>query len=189
MGFLDSILGRTAQSKPRIDKLFALSTATITLQTKLELKPSEKAGICFKPVESAKFSEVERDLKSLLEISAKSTGTKYSLIKDEYSYLWVLLEDRDFEDLVTTIHIVSENLIESGFQDRILCAVFKFKNKKDVYWIYSYRQGKFYPFIPISETEKQRDTALEFRLKAELEKELPIEGELEKWYPLWGLPV
>lgn len=191
MGFLDALLGRTSTSKPRIDQLFAISTACITLESKLELKPAGKAGICFKPVESAKFSEVEKELKSLLQISAKSTGTKFTTSKDEYNYLWVLLVDRDFEDLVSTIHMLSQNLIESGFQDRILCTVFKFQNEKEkaVYWVYSYKQGKFYPFIPLSDTEKTRDNALEFRLKAELEKELPIEGELEKWYPLWGLLV
>jgi hypothetical protein len=29
---------------------------------------------------------------------------------------------------------------------------------------------------------------VEMRLKSLIEKELPIEKNLEKWYPLWGMP-
>jgi hypothetical protein len=188
--FLDAFFPRP-QSKPKVDQLFAISIARIALESRLELKSEGKAGICIKPVESARFSEIEKELKSLLQLAAKSAGTKVNSMKDEYNYLWIILEDKDFEDLVTAIHMVSQNLIESGFQDRILCAVFKFKNEegKAVYWIYSYKQGKFYPFIPISHAKKQRDNAMEFKLKAEMEKELPVEAELEKWYPLWDLPL
>jgi hypothetical protein len=36
---------------------------------------------------------------------------------------------------------------------------------------------------------KQRDTEYELRLKAQLETDLPIEPELERWFPLWDAPV
>ncbi len=191
MGFFDALFARHTQSKPKMDQLFAISTACVTLESRLELRCAGKAGICIKPVESARFSEIERELKSLLELAAKTTDTKYSLMKDEYDYLWIILEDKDFEDLVTTIHMLSQSLIEGGFQDRILCAVFKFKNEggRPAYWIYSYKQGKFYPFVPLPGAEKKRNNVLEFKLKAEMEKELPVEAELEKWYPLWNLPL
>ncbi|MEM2925138.1 MAG: hypothetical protein QXJ68_05565 [Methanocellales archaeon] len=191
MGLFNALFARHNQSRPKLDQLFAISTACITLESKLELKCEGKAGICIKPVESARFSEIERELKSLLELAAKTTGTNYKALRDEYNYLWIILEDKDFEDLVTTIHMLSQSLIEGGFQDRILCAVFKFKNQagRAVYWIYSYKQGKFYPFIPLSEAKKQRDSSMEFKLKAAMEKELPVEAELEKWYPLWNLPL
>ncbi|WP_428387590.1 PspA-associated protein PspAB, partial [Methanomethylovorans sp.] len=28
----------------------------------------------------------------------------------------------------------------------------------------------------------------EFRLKSLMERELPIQKDVEKWYPLWGIP-
>jgi hypothetical protein len=29
---------------------------------------------------------------------------------------------------------------------------------------------------------------MEMRLKSLIEKELPVEKNLEKWHPLWGMP-
>ena len=58
--------------------------------------------------------------------------------------------------------------------------------RKAVYWIYNFKQGTYYPFIPLS--GKQRDSPFEFRLRAEMEREMPVEKNVEKWYPLWGIP-
>jgi hypothetical protein len=55
-----------------------------------------------------------------------------------------------------------------------------------VYLIYNFKQGTYYPFIPLS--GRQRDSPFEFRLRAEMEKEMPVEKNVEKWYPLWGIP-
>jgi len=30
---------------------------------------------------------------------------------------------------------------------------------------------------------------MEFRLKAVMQKELPIEKDMAKWYPMWGMPL
>jgi hypothetical protein len=56
-----------------------------------------------------------------------------------------------------------------------------------VYWIYSFKLGSYYPFVPKS--GKQRDTAMEFRLRSLMQKELPIEKDMAKWYPMWGMPL
>jgi len=99
----------------------------------------------------------------------------------------VILEDPDFEDLVSGIHLVSQTLIEKGFGAYILCAVFRFEKEKPVYWIYNFKQGRYYPFIPYG--DKMRDNAQEFRIRSLLERELPIETDVAKWYPLWGIPL
>jgi len=67
MGFFDSILGRTKGIKPKVDKLFSISTAYVTLNTEFDLSSTRKSGICFKPVESADFTHVENDIKALLK--------------------------------------------------------------------------------------------------------------------------
>jgi hypothetical protein len=106
--------------------------------------------------------------------------------KDSYGYLWVILSDPEFEDLVSTIYMVSETLTDHGFGEQLLCAVFKFKAEKEVFWIYNFKQGKYYPFVPDG---KKRDASYEFRLRSIMEKELPIEKETERWYPLWDIPI
>ena len=185
MGLLDSLLGKSRLPKPKPDKLFAMSTAYITLSTNLALK-SEGAGICFKPLEASGFQSAEIEIRELLQQSCKETNTQYSIKKDSYGYLWVILNDLDFEDLVSTLYMVSETLTEHDFGEQLLCAVFKFKGEEEVYWIYNFKHATFYPFVPKG---KQRDSAYEFRLRSIMEKELPIEKEVERWYPLWDIPV
>ena len=45
MGFLDGLLGRTKIAKPTLERLFAISTAQITLDTSLGLAPANTAAI------------------------------------------------------------------------------------------------------------------------------------------------
>ncbi len=187
MGFLDAILGRTELPKAKTEKLFAISTAAVTLEASLGLKPDGAAAICFKPIESSRYDRVRMDIEDLLKISTKESGVLYRLQKDEYGYLWAVLQDPDFEDLVATIHMISQSLIEQGFGTQLLCAVYRFRGEKTVYWIYSFKQGAYYPFVPSG--DKQRDNALEFRLKAIMEKEMPMEKDVGMWYPLWGMPI
>lgn len=185
MGFLDSLLGRTTLPNAKTDKLFAISTAAVTLESNLGLSPSGKAAICFRPMESSKYERAKSEIEDLLRISTRESGTRWWMQKDEYDFLWVVLEDRDFEDLVTTIHMISQTLIEEGFGTQLLCAVYNFSGDGKVYWIYSFKQGNYYPFVP--QGDKSRDNAREFRLRSVMDAELPIEKDLEKWYPLWGL--
>ena len=56
-----------------------------------------------------------------------------------------------------------------------------------VYWIYGYKRGAFWPFVPTGEQE--RDNARELELKAKLEGELPIEPDISRWFGLYGAPV
>lgn len=190
MSFFDSLLGRTSPAPSRLEQLFAMSTAHITLQAKLELRSAGKAGICFKPVTSSAYGQTEREIEDLLRVSARTTGSGVRTSKDDYGFRWVIVEDPDFEDLVTTIHIVSQTLQEHGFGDQLLAALFHFRDSEDrsTFWVYSYKRGKFYPFVPAG-TANQRDNARELHLRSVMEGELPVETELERWYPLWGAPL
>lgn len=189
MRWLDILLGRTRPVKSTLENLFSMATAQITLAAKLNAHPTGKAGITFKPVETADFAATEEELRGLLEITARETQTEYRLVKDSFNYAWVLLRDGDFEDLVAALHMTSLTLQEHGFGEQLLAAVFHFADKegRDICWIYNYKRGAFYPFAP--RPHKARDNALELRLRALLEKEMPVEPEIERWYPLWDLPL
>jgi len=187
MGFLDAILGTSKLPKPKIEGLYAFSTAYVTLNTNLGLKNTNNAGICFKPIEASSFQEARKDIEELLSLSCKETNTKYNIQIDSYNYTWIVLRDPDFEDLVSTLYLVSGALLDHGFGEQLLCAVFKFQGEKIVYWIYNFKEGKTYPFVPLE--GKKRDTAFEFRLSAVMEKELSVEKDLQKWYPMWDIPI
>jgi len=189
--FLDAILGKSELPKAKLDRLFAISTATVTMEANLGFKAGGKAGICIKPLESSRYESARSEVEDLLRYSNKETGTDYQLQKDKYNYLWVVLKDGDFEDLVTNVHLVSQTLIDHGFGEQLLCAIYLFletgSKKGSIYWIYNFKAGAYYPFAPLE--SKKRDNALEFRLRSLMEEELPIEKNVEKWYPLWGTPL
>jgi hypothetical protein len=90
---------------------------------------------------------------------------------------------------VTGVHAVAQGLEEAGFGGQLLAAVFKFEGGKEpVYWVYGYKRGAFWPFVPAGEG-KERDNAEELELKAKLEKELPIEPDLSRWFGVFDAPL
>lgn len=189
MGLLDIIRGQRKPKRADIDRLFAISTSYPTLTVNLELESTHAAGVCFKPVEAAAFSELQRDIQELLSIASRDTGTTARRVDDEMGFTWIVLEDPDFEDLVTTTHLVNGSIEERGFSEQLLCSVFGFRDREGraVDFVYAYKRGTFYPFVP--DGERSRDNATEIRLNAALSKEMPMEPELERWYPVWDAPV
>jgi hypothetical protein len=188
LGLLDSILGRTKVKQPARDRLFAMSTAQVTLETSMGLKSRAVAGIVFQPLPTADFDQIVKDTEDLLRSSAQDTGTKVETSDDEYGYRWVVLRDEEFEDLVVAINVVSSNLEMGGYGERLLAAVFSFEEKgQPIYFIYNFKRGAYYPFVPTG--DKQRNNERELQLKAQIGQELPIEPELERWFPLWEIPL
>ncbi len=190
MGFLDSLFGGSRKLKqPAPDRLFAMTTAHVALETELGLRHREVAGIVFQPLSTADFAGIVRESEELLRGAAEDTGTAIEEHTDKYDYRWVVLRDDDFEDLVVAINTVSSQLQSGGYGDRLLATVFAFEDQgRPVYFIYNFKRGAYYPFVP-APGEQARDNEREFRLKAQLENELPFEPELERWFPLWEIPL
>jgi PspA associated protein B len=192
VGLFDVLRGQRAPKRANLDALFALTTARTTLEVSVGWLPSGRAAVCFKPVEMGAFEELTRDMDQLLELAGRTTGTEVTRTDDAYGYRWVALRDDDFDDLVTTAHLVNQTIEERGFSEQLLCSVFGFVPQEPssggaLYFVYLYKRGTFYPFAPRG--EPRRDSALELRLQGALAGELPIEPELERWYPVWGVPV
>ena len=188
MGILSALFGRTRLKKAKREQFFSVITAAVTLSGRTDIRLREKAGLVFNPVESSFFENLESEIRDLLRISERATGTRYEIVDDGHGTRWVVLDDREFEDLVTTIHLVGETITEQGFGDRLLAAVFALDYEgKNAYWIYNLKRGSFYPFV--LSRESQRDNATEMRLGALMEAEnIPVEPRLEHWYALWGIP-
>lgn len=188
MGIRDILRGQRAPRRADLDRLFAIGTAETTLVVNLGLRPTLRAGVCFKPVQMGTFRELMRDLDELLEISGRSTGTRVRRETDPFGFQWVVLEDDDsLTDLVTTVHMVNQTIAERGFSEQLLCSVFGFVADGPVFLVYGYKRGSFYPFIPRG--DKERDNAAELRLKAALQREVPMEPDVQRWYPVWGVPL
>jgi hypothetical protein len=115
-----------------------------------------------------------------------------------------VITDDDFGDLINEVHIVNTTLQDHGWGPQLLCSVFGFApipggaadpaaatgapKVAGTYLVYLYKRGTFYPFVPLPVAEK-RDSDRERLLKVTLAQDLSMEPDLERWFPLWGLPV
>ena len=190
MGLLDVLRGKRKLAQPAPDRLFAMSTAYVTMETALEMRTAGRAAIVFQPLATADFDAIVRDMEEVVRGTGSDAGTTVRRTDDEFGYRWMVLSDPDFEDLVVGVNAVSTAIEAGGYGDRILCAVFAFRDDRGgrVYWIYNYKRGAFYPFVP-APGDQRRDSERELRLKAQIGAELPVEAELERWFPLWGIPI
>jgi hypothetical protein len=190
MGLLDVVFGRRKMKAPAPDRLFAMATAEVTLTEQMALKPRGEAAIVFQPLATADFQSIVSDMEEVVSGTSSDAGTQLDSRDDEYGFRWMVLRDEDFDDLVVGINAVSGALVAGGYGERILAAVFAFGRGGGgaVYWIYNYKRGTFYPFVP-APGEQARNSEEELRLKAQIGVELPTEPELERWFPLWGAPI
>ncbi len=184
------ITGRRKLSRPAPDRLFAMSTAYVTLEASLGITSSGAAAIVFQPLATADFSAIVTEMEEVVRATAADSATRVTRSDDSYGFRWLVLEGVDFDGLVVGINAVSGALEAGGYGERLLCAVFGFQDgeHRRLYWIYNYKRGAFYPFVPSAGAE-QRDTERELVLKAQLANELPVEQELARWFPLWGIPI
>jgi hypothetical protein len=189
MGLTDVLFGRKRLKGAKLDKLFALATAQVTLESELSLKPAGVAAVVFKPLSAGEFARAEQEIDELLSVAAQSSGSQVRRRSDTFGYEWLVVRDADFEDLIATVHLVASELAARGFGDRLWAALFPFEGDgARVYLIYGFKRGTFWPFVPTG-TEQERDNPEELRLRNELQGELPIEPDLSRWLGLFDPPL
>lgn len=190
MSILDTLFGGTRRPRSRDEPLVALSTAAVTLEAELGLVPAGQAGLAIRPIDSAAYRRAEAELSGLLEIAGRETGATITERNDAYGYRWVVIADDAIADLVSTAYSVGIELRDAGFGDQVLAAAFGFRDAggRPVYWLYNFKRAAFYPFVPAADG-RTRDTAHELQLAAALGRELPIEADQGRWYPMWGMPL
>jgi hypothetical protein len=210
MGLLDTILGRTKPVQSNLDALFALPSASITLQSAAGMSCSGHAGVCFKPPSGQGFEEMQAEVVKLLSMDDTGGLRKAD---DTYGYHWLVLDDADIEQLVTQIHLVNSSLSDAGWGPQLLCSVFGLAHlptpdapsdsgsdlmpeptagpghvlPSSAYVVYLFKRGTFYPFVP--DGHEHRDLEQELKLKSLLGDDLTVEADLDRWFPLWDLPV
>ena len=195
MGLRDILTGRHQVKGPAPDRLFAISTAYVTLQAEYQIEPVGTAAIVFQALATSEFEATLRDMEEVVTATGGDSGTKVSTEDDAYGYRWMVLRNPpgapSVEDLAVGINAVSGSIEMAGHGERLLCAVFAFDDaqKRRIYFIYNYKRGFWYPFVPAPGKAQERSTERELQIKAQMSSELPMEPELERWFPLWGIPI
>jgi hypothetical protein len=190
MGFLDSLLGRTKPVQPKLDDLFALPSAAITLEAGAGFTPTGSGSVCFRSVEGRSFSDVEKDVRDLLNATSGKEGLPVEVTKDTYGFTWLVSShlSTELEALVTDLHAVNSSLVDNGFGPQLLCTLVAFRDPEErrLGLVYLYKRGSFYPFAPLS--GERRDNALELQVKGVIGTDLKFEPDLARWFPVWGAP-
>jgi hypothetical protein len=194
VGLFDTILGRTKPVASKLDQLFALTSAAITLEASAGLVATGRAGVCFKAPENRTGAEIEEEISAIFGLDETHVPATMTSVDDEFGYRWLIVTDDAISELVAGIHLINATLEAKGFGPQLLCSAFSFAptessdaSAKPVTLVYLFKRGTFYPFCPIGPEE--RDSAYELRIAATVGSDLPREHDLSRWMALWRNPV
>ena len=192
MSFFKRFKKNPITSKANSDAIFSLSSAYITLETKLGLKSTGRSAMSMKVVDGMYFSDMKEDIQRFLDASKTDFDLRYRTLTDSYGYLWIIIEGKHMEDVLAGVTAVGDMVQEKGFSDKLLAAIFEFSsnienNNSIQYLIYNYKRNNFYPFIPTG--QKNRDTEQEMKILSAVEQEVKFEKDMAFWYPIWDLPL
>ena len=161
MGFLDGLLGRKEPPPPKLDNLFALPSAAITLQVSLGFEPTGSGSVVFRPVRGVAFDEVRTELTAILGIDG---GAPVETATDSFGFTWLVRRTSppDVAALVTDLHAVNASLTDNGFGPSLLATLvwFGHADGRRLAVVYLYKQGTFYPFAPVDDAARSRDQVL-----------------------------
>lgn len=178
---------RTNKNQIDSDALFSLSSAHVTLETKLNLRSTGKAAIGLKSVSGRLFAETIEEIKNFLDVSKTESDLSYKMINDSYGYLWIILQCEKIEDIISGISAVGQIVHDRNFSKQLFAALFQFSNannrSNNRYLIYSFALNKFYPFVPVNKNE--RDNEIEREIMKTIVDEMPFEKDVSLWYPIW----
>ncbi len=195
MSLRDVLTGRHTVKGPAPDRLFAITTAWVTLQTEYEIEPTGAAAIVFQSLATSEFETTLRETEELVKATGGDSAVSVTAQDDREGYRWMLLHNPpqapSVEDLAVGVNAVSSSIETAGHGDRLLCAVFAFEDakKRRIYCIYNYKRGYWYPYIPDPSSDQGRMTERELQLKAQIGSDLPLEPEIERWFPLSEIPI
>ncbi|GAB7004299.1 hypothetical protein JCM18899A_17720 [Nocardioides sp. AN3] len=197
MGLWDTITGRSRPKQAKLDALFHVPSAAITLQTALGRTPTGDGAVCYRGAAGAGFATTQADLVSL--VSSGPEAPRVTTSTDEFGFTWLEVDNDpidpanpDLTSLCTDLHAVNSTLEEQGYGPGLLCSLVPFTGAdgRRVGLVYLYKQGTFYPFAPAAGGHggQQRDNLLELQVRDTLAGELPMEADLSRWLAIWGAP-
>ncbi len=186
MGLWDALRGQSRPRKANLDALFALPSAALTLEASMGLQATGVGSVCFRAAEGQAAVTTQQEASALVAVDG---GPSTQSRVDEYGYTWLTVRasPEDTAGLVTDLHAVNSALEVQGFGTGLLCSTVGFRDEagSTAYVVYLYKQGTFYPFCPTGPS--RRDTLRERQIRDVIGDDLPIEPEVSRWMPIWGI--
>lgn len=186
MSFFDALFGRTRLKKPQFDPFFRLGASLPDLEAK-GLQYGGAGAVCCRPSEEQAFSDALRQAEDVTRLYAQEHQLDLTSEDDKEGFRWLSLRGAA-DDVLTGLHALGDTLSDQGYGGALLAALFPFEDRGGTtFLVYNYKRGSFYPFRPKGKGD--RDEAREMQVGTMLGPLLPMEGELERWYPLWDNPL
>jgi len=120
MGLRDILTGRHEVKGPAPDRLFAISTAYVALQTEHQIEPAGAAAIVFQALQTSEFEATIKDMEEVVKATGGDSGTQVHTEDDSFGYRWMVLRDDSVEDLAVGINAVSGSIETAGHGERLL---------------------------------------------------------------------
>lgn len=179
----------------------SIISAEQKLMARGEISPSRRGGLIYRNDESVPFlRNLKQELDPVLYSGPGATKTAFEIQDDEQGMRWIVMEDGDFSDLVSSVYTVGNAMGANGAASNLLAAVFElyftgavddnsFRSGLRTYWIYRYDRQSFYPFVPTGDATGERDKPTEVSLASRARRQgMVIERNMEEWMGLWGIP-
>jgi hypothetical protein len=171
------------------------------LMARGEISPSRRGGLIYRDDQSIPFlRDLKQELDTVLYSGPGATKTGFEIQDDDHGMRWIVMEDGDFADLVSSVYTAGNAMGANGAAENLLAAVFElyftgavddnsFRSGLRTYWIFRYDRKSFYPFVPTGESTGDRDKPTEVSLASRARRQgMSIERSMEEWMGLWGIP-
>lgn len=168
------------------------------------VSPRRQAGVVYRDDDGIPFlASLSEHLDGILYDGPSATKTGWEIKDDDHGMRWAVLNDGNFDDLLSSVFTVSNAIKMNGGGQNLLAAVFEFDFANHAvdrralagsgfvhaYLIYRFDRNAFYPFIPTGENAGERDRETERALGTAIRSEgLKTEGAMTEWLGLWGIP-
>ena len=155
----------------------------------------DKSGILISDHTNNDFTKnIKKNIKEILNEGESATKTLVDVIDDSSDMYWLILDDLNSNDLLSSLYTCINALNANDSLSNILALVIPLEflleeTKEKIYLIYRVDTKSFYPFSPNSDDEKIRNKDNEKDLYNYLiRRKVNLENTEKKWLGIWGIP-
>ena len=155
----------------------------------------DKSGILISNHTNNDFTKnIKKNIKEILNEGESATQTVVDVIDDSSDMYWLILDDLNSNDLLSSLYTCINALNANDSLSNILALVIPLEllledTKEKIYLIYRVDTKSFYPFSPNSDDEKTRNKDKEKDLYNYLmRRKVNLENAEKKWLGIWGIP-
>src|SRR5207253_4430388 len=91
VGLRDILMGRRQVKGPAPDRLFAITTAYVTLETEHEVDPAGTAAIVFQALATSEFEATLKEMEQVVEATGGDNDMSVTTQDDSFGDRWMIL--------------------------------------------------------------------------------------------------